>query len=266
MLLDSNLIKAKSYKREQPLILREAKEATAKKKSYSSGAAHVSLTDHYTYYSFGKPIKYEINMIDQYDLTSYLKLLMPYYKSNPKVKTYLHSLLTHKTEKFRFIATVMLAKHNIQIHDSLYTNLSKSPDYRLAFYKALKFIGKESKFDNDYLNQKSLMESAIYASSAISVEDSVEFIKKVLIKNKTDEGYVYFFKNQSSYNDKWYIHYAGIQPTDTAKFEIKTKRKYIEKKAATAYTEEEIDKEVEKLVKELRLIGRSRAAKRNTRY
>jgi uncharacterized protein YbaP (TraB family) len=266
MLLDSNLINPKSYKREQPLILREAKETTTKKKSYSTGADHISLTDYYTYYSFGKPIKYKVNTIDQYDLTSYLKLLMPYYKSNPKVKTYLHSLLTHNTEKFRFIATVILTKHNLEIHDSLYTNLSKSPDYRFAFYKALQFIGKESKFDSNYLDQESLMESAIYASSSISVEDSVKFIKKVLIKNKADEGYVYFFKHQSTYNDKWYIHYAGIQPIDTAQLETKTQRKYIQKKAATAYTEDEINKEVKNLVKELRLIGRSRAAKRNNRH
>lgn len=265
-LLDSNLIKAKSYKREQPLIIREAKEVTSKKKSYSSGAANISLTDYYTYYSFGKPIKYPINIIDQYNLTAYLKLLMPYYESNQKVKKYIHSLLTHKTEKFRFIAAIMLTKYNVQIHDSLYTQLSKSPDYRFAFYKALKFIGKENKFDKEFLNQKSLMESAIYASSAIDAKDSLKFIKKVLIKNKIDEGYIYFFKHQSKYNDKWHIHYSGIQPIDTNKIEIKTRKKYIQKKAAIAYTINDIDKEVENLVKELKLIGRNRAIKKNKMY
>lgn len=266
MLLDSNLIKAKSYKREQPLILREAKEVTATKKSYSTGAEHVSLTDHYKYYSFGKPVKYEINLIDQYSFTSYLKLLMPYYNSNPKVKSYVHSLLTHKKEKFRYISAVILTQHDIQINDSLYTNLSKSPDYRFAFYKSLKFIEKENKFDKDYLNQQSLMESAIYASSSIDAEDSLKFIKKILIKNKSDEGYIFFFKHQSAYNDKWYIHYAGLQPIDTTLINLTTKRKYIETKAATAFNEQEIDKEVEKLIKELKILGRSRAEKQKPRY
>ena len=56
--------------------------------------------------------------------------------------------------------------------------------------------------DKEFLNQKSLMESAIYASSSIDAEDSLKFIKKVLIKNKTDEGYIYFFKHQSKYNHR----------------------------------------------------------------
>lgn len=266
MLLDSNLIKPKSYNREQPLILREAKEITAKKKSYSDGADYVSLTDYYTYYSHGKPVRYKINPIDQYKLTSYLKLLMPYYKSNPKVKSYVHSLLTHKKEKFRFISSIMLTKHNIEIHDSLFTNLSKSPDYRLAFYKALNFIGKSEKFDTLYLSQQSLMESAIYSSSSIDAKDSIQFVKKVFIKNKFDEGYIYFFKHQSSYSDKWYIHYAGLQPSVENEINIKYNRKYVEKKAATAYTEQEISDEIEKLVKELKLLGRTRAEKEKSRY
>ena len=193
-----------------------------------------------------------------------IKLLMPFYKSNTKVKSYVNSLLTHKTEKFRFIATVMLTEYNVEINDSIYTNLSKSPDYRFAFYKALNFIGKESKFDKKYLNQKSLMESAIYASSSINAEDSLKFIKKVFIKNKTDEGYIYFYKHQSIYNDKWYIHYSGIQPIDTNKFEIKTK--YIKKKATTVYNNDEINKEIEVLVKKIKLIGRNRANHRRRTY
>lgn len=266
MLIDSNLINSKSYKREQPLILREAKEATAKKKSYSNGAENISLNDHTIYYSFGKPIKYEINLIDQYSFTAYLKLLMPFYNSNPKVKNYVRSLLTHKKEKFRFISTITLTKHNIAINDSLYSNLSKSPDYRFAFYKALKFINREDKFDQQYLNQQSLMESVLYASSSIDAEDSLKFIKKVLIKNKSDEGYVYFFKHQDSHSDKWYIHYAGLQPINARLFNFSTKKRYIEKKAATVFNEQEIGEEVEKLVKNLKLFGRSRAKKQKSRY
>ena len=265
-LLDSNLIKAKSYKRQQPLILREAKEITANKRNYYKGAANISLKDYSTYYSFGKPIKLKVNIIDQYDLTSYLKLLMPHYKSNLKIKSYINSLLTHKTEKFRFIATVMLTEYNVEIHDSIYRNLSKSPDYRFAFYKALNFIGKESKFDKEYLNQKLLMESAIYASRSINAEDSLKFIKKVFIKNKTDEGYIYFFKHQPTNSHKWYIHYAGIQPIDTNRVEIKTNTKYIQKKVAIAYNNDEINEEVENLVKQLKLIGRNRATKRSDIY
>ena len=110
------------------------------------------------------------------------------------------------------------------------------------------------------------MESAIYASSSINAEDSLKFIKKVLIKNKTDEGYIYFFKHQSTHNQKWYIHYAGIQPIDTNKFEIKTNTKYIQKKAGVAYNNDEINKEVEKLVKKLKLIGRNRATNSSEIY
>jgi hypothetical protein len=265
-LLDSNLIKPKSYKREQPLILREAKEATAKKKGYSSGAAYVSLNDYSTYYSYGKPVRAKRNLIDQYELTTYLKLLMPYYKSNDKIKKYVHSLLTHKKEKYRFISTVMLTKHNIAVPDSMFTNLSKSPDYRFAFYKALKNIGEVSKFDKTYLTQEALMASAIYSASSIDAEDSLQFVKKVYIQNKFDEGYLYFYKHQSTYSDKWYIHYAGLQPKDSTIINDETDKNYIEKKAASAFSEAEIDKEIDKLIKGLKLLGRERAKKNESSY
>lgn len=267
MLLDSNLIKSNSYKREKPLILREAKaEATSSSSSYYSSGSSVKLKDMDYYYSFGEKIYYPINLIDQYDITTFLKLLMPYYKKDKKIQDFMNTLLTHEKEKYRFVSTVMLTDLGVELHDSIYTNLSKSPDYRFAFYKALKFIGKENKFDPEFLSQQSLMESAIYASSSVDEEDSLKFVKKEYIKNKFDEGYVYFYKHQSDYNSKWYIHYAGLQPKDTSKVNTKVNLDYIDVKASSVYTEAEIEEEIEDWVKYLRLLGRERAARKSSSY
>lgn len=268
-LLDSNLIKSSSYKREKPLILREAKaETTSLGNSYysSSSSSSVSLKDMDYYYSFGEKVSYPINLIDQYEISTFLKLLKPYYKKDKKVQKFMNGLLTHEKEKYRFVSAVVLTDLGVEIEDSLYTNLSKSPDYRFAFYKALKFIGKEDKFDTEYLSQQSLMESAIFASSSIDTEDSVKFVSKEYIKNKYDEGYVYFFKHQSDYNSKWYIHYAGLQPKDTTMINPKVDMDYIDRKASSVYTEAEIDQEIEDWVKYLKLIGRERAARKSSSY
>lgn len=266
-LLDSNLIKSSSYKREKPLILREAKASTTTKKTRrrkSDYSSTVKLKDTDFIYSFGKKKEYPISTIDQYTLTQYLKLLMPYYKKDKKVFNYVNSLLSHEDKDYQFVATIMMTKYNLPVHDSLYLSLSKNPDYRFAFYKALKFIGKESKFDQNYLSQEQLMESAIHASSLIDVADSVKFVEKRYIKNKYDEGYVYFFKHQSDYNNKWYVHYAGLQPKDTSQISHKTYLDYIERKASSVYTEAEIKSEIDDWVKYLNLIGRERAASKSS--
>ena len=189
---------------------------------------------------------------------------MPYYKKDKKVSDYVNSLLVHEDMTYRFVATIMLTEINQPVHDSLYLNLSKSPDFRFAFYKALKFIGKEEKFSQDYLSQEQLMESAVSASSSIDEEDSLKFVQKRYIKNKYDEGYVYFFKHQSDHNNKWYIHYAGLQPKDTTQINSKTDLDYIERKASSVYTEHEINKEIDDWVKYLNLIGRERAANKSS--
>ena len=263
MLLDSNLIKSNTYKREKPLILREAKGKTTTRNgsSYSSNYnSSIKLKDTDYIYSFGKKREYPISTIDQYSITQFLKLLAPYYKKDKKVQDYFNGLLSHKDKDYQFVATIILTQNNLPVHDSLYTSLSKSPDYRFAFYKALKFIGKSELFKKEYLSQQQLMESAIYASSSIEAEDSLKFITKKYIKNKYDEGWVYFFKHQSDYSNKWFVHYAGLQPKDTTEISHKTYLDYIERKASSVYLESEIDKEIDDWVKYLNLIGRERAA------
>lgn len=262
-LLDSNLISKNSYKREKPLILREAKGKTTTKKGNSyenTYSSSIKLKDTDYIYSFGKRKEYQISTIDQFSITQFLKLLAPYYSSDNKVQDYFNSLLQHKDKDYQFVSTIILTQNNLPVHDSLYKALSESPDYRFAFYKALKFIGKEQLFDKQYLTQEKLMESAIYASSSIGEKDSLEFVTKKYIKNKFDEGWVYFFKHQSDYSNKWFIHYAGLQPKDTNQVASKTHLDYIERKASSVFIESEIEKEIDDWVKYFNLIGRERAA------
>lgn len=261
-LLENKRIKSSSYKREKPLILREAKSETSEKNSvYSSiPSVSVSLDDNDYYYSFGDRVDYKINLVDQYDITLFLKLLMPYYKKDKKVQNYVNSLINHDNEKYRFVSTIMLTNANVDLQDSIYTNLSESVSYRLAFYKSLKFIGKENKFDTTFLSQQKLMESAILASSSVEQDDSLQFVEKRFIRNKYEEGYVYFFKHQSSYNNKWYISYAGLQPKNIKLVNSDISLDYVNVKAQSVYTESKIIQCINDWVKELELVGRARAS------
>ena len=266
LLLDSNLIKSSSYKKEKALILRAAKGYTSEKKSKreSSYSTSIKLKDTDYSYRFGIKKDFSISTIDQFSITQFLKLLMPYYKKNQKVSNYVNSLLQHNDKDYKFVTTVLLTQYNVSVHDSIYSDLSRDPNYRFAFFKALKFIGKESFFDSTYLSQQNLMESAILSSSSLNIKDSVKFVEKRYINNKYDVGYVYFFKHRSDYNDKWYIHYAGLQPKDSTMFNEKTNLDYIERKASSAYSEEEIKEEINSWVKHFNLIGRERATTKSS--
>tara|TARA_B100000683_G_scaffold209850_1_gene204244 strand:+ start:5793 stop:9443 length:3651 start_codon:yes stop_codon:yes gene_type:complete len=264
MLLDSNLVNANSYKKQKALVLRTAKSYSAEKKSKRSYRSSIKLKDTDYSYSFGKKREYAISPIDQFNITAFLKLLMPYYTKDQKVKAYINSLLDHQDKDYQFVATVLLTQYNIPLHDSVYVSLSKNPTYRFAFYKALNFIDKAHYFDSTYLSQKDMMESVILSSSSINVEDSVAFVERRYIKNKYEEGYVYFFKHQSNYNHKWYLHYAGLQPKDSTVINPKTNFDYIERKASVLYSEADIKNEIDDWVKHLNLIGRERAASKSS--
>ena len=126
--------------------------------------------------------------------------------------------------------------------------------------KSLKFIGKENKFDTTFLSQQKLMESAILASSSVEQDDSLQFVEKRFIRNKYEEGYVYFFKHQSSYNNKWYISYAGLQPKNIKLVNSDISLDYVNVKAQSVYTESKIIQCINDWVKELELVGRARAS------
>jgi hypothetical protein len=72
-----------------------------------------------------------------------------------------------------------------------------------------------------------------------------------------------FFKHQSIKNNKWHLHFAGLQPKDSSIINPETNLDYIKRKASSVFLEDELQKEIEDWVKHLNLIGRERAVSKS---
>jgi len=258
-MMDSSFIKAKSYKKMKPLILRKAKSLVQKKSSYES---RIKLSGKDYYYSNGKRVDHTTFIIDQFSVTKYMKLLAPYHKKDKSVQKFFDKIFQSDNNRKRFIATVIFKQNNLHVPDSVMKVLTTSETYQYPLYRDLSLLNKSSYFDSVGLHQEKMAKSILYAgSSAIDEEeDSITFVKSVQFKESENKGHLYFFKNESSYGSKWYIHYAGIMLMDTSKIDTDINFDFIDRKI-TVYNEKDIDEEINKIVAELYLRDRKRARK-----
>lgn len=258
-MLDSNHIKGKSYKKMRPLILREAKSLVQKKSSYESS---MKLSGRDYYYKSGERVNYNTFIIDQFSVTKYMKLLAPFYENDKSVRRFFDKIFQSDNNRKRFIASVVLMQNNLNVPDSVIEVLSTSETYQYPLYRELITLKKLSLFDGSTVSHEKMAKSILYAgSSAIDEEeDSINYVKSVQFKESENEGKLYFYKSESSYGSKWYIHYAGIMSADTTKINSKIDFDFIDRKI-TVYNEKDIDEEINKIVAELYLRNRKRAKK-----
>ncbi|MFT6715867.1 MAG: hypothetical protein ACJA0Q_000496 [Saprospiraceae bacterium] len=258
-MMDSSLIKAKSYKKMKPLILRKAKSLVQKKSSYDSS---VKLSGRDYFYKNGKRVDHNSFIIDQFSVTKYLKLLAPYYEKDKSVHKFFDKIFQSDNNRKRFITTVIFTQNKLNVPDSVMKVLSTSQTYQYPLYKELSTLNKTSLFDESLLSQEKMAKSILYAGSTSidEEEDSITFVKSIQFTESESKGNLYFYKSESSYGSKWYIHYAGIMSLDTTEISTDIDFDFIDRKI-TVYNEKDIDKEINKIVAELYLRNRKRARK-----
>lgn len=258
-MMDSAFLKPKSYSKIKPLILRKAKSLVQKTSSYPGS---IGLKGNDYYYSNSNKVEHKTFLIDQFDLTKYLKLLAPYYDEDKSVKKFFHKIFQSDNDKNRYIATVIFYQNNLDVPDSVLNVLKTSELFQFPLYKDLSMLNKAGIFQKDQLSQEAMARSILYAgSSAIEPkEDSITFIRPVKFKENDNQGNIYFYKSESNYGNKWYIHFAGIMSLDTTAINTEVDFDFVDRKI-TVYNEKDIDKEIKKLVADLYLRNRKRARK-----
>jgi uncharacterized protein YbaP (TraB family) len=259
VLLDSNFIRFKHYKKKKPLILREAKAAIQSSKYEYDSSMDLDISDYK--YKFGEKITYEVNIANQFKLFTYLNLLMPYYRSDKDVQKFVTRTFQQGEYKAKMVTAIACAKYDIAIPDSILKRLSADEQHCFAYYTGLKQLNKlEKYFNQEDIDQTKFMASLIHMeSSSIDVEeDSLQFVKKVQFKDKKGEGYIYFFKSKKKNENGHYLHYAGLQPLDGKTIEIKLDKDFRDDRISV-YTEKELEEEISKIIKFLHLRHRKRA-------
>ena len=72
---------------------------------------------------------------------------------------------------------------------------------------------------------------------------------------KNGPGYIYFFKSKIGNDKGWNLDCVGVQPVDQTKFEIEPM--FVDY-GSVILDEEDLEKKIEKIVKNIELLGRQR--------
>lgn len=183
----------------------------------------------------------------------YAVLLTPYY-SDPSVKKFYDRILRSKNPELKSNTVLTMLYSDLPVPDSVITSLQKNRETRYDFTESMMEIGLDSLLDTNYYNQLSLAEGALY-SRDYEEEDSIVFLKKVLVETPDTSGYVYFFKSKIGSDKGWSLDCTGLQPLDTTEIAIDPMFVYF---GDIILDDADMEEQIEEIISNLSLYGRSR--------
>jgi uncharacterized protein YbaP (TraB family) len=190
----------------------------------------------------------DLDRYNRHVLVSYAYVLSPFYKTDEKTKQFFTKLSKIKTQNIAMPVTINLLKHDIVLNDTLVSFYSKNKFTRAFFYSELEKEKLTEKFDQNYLSQKSLIESVLMSQRQLnsfynyekdkSKKDSLTLIKIKEAGNRYQKGKIYIYKNIRNKNEdeQWSAVFVNDSKDPiTSRIEVVNTTYYID----TRKTEEE---------------------------
>lgn len=244
--IDSNYIKIADFENIYSKIYfdarREQKKLSASDEKLANKKQNEDDDDDESYNYYYKGYDNDIN-----DITTYNKLLLPFWDKNASVQSFLNKNLQFKKTSIKFATAKLLAKYKKPVADSVWASIAEDEKYRLDVYNYFKENTKLHLFPKQYVTQE-LMAKLILQSSR--KKDSLEFLNKsytATIKSKT--GMVYFFKYKNGEKDvDWKIALTGLQPIN--KNEINSDETLVEHSDKILKTNIPLEEQLTKFLKE----------------
>jgi len=165
-------------------------------------------------------------------LVNFAYILSPFYKTDEKTKQFFAKISKIKAQNIAMPVAITLIKQNIVINDTLVEFYSKNKITRAFFYSELEKEKQTEKFDKNYLNQNSLVESVLssrkqlnnfYTYENKNKKDSLILIKIVDAHNKYQKGKLYIYKGSKSRSEdeQWSAAFVNnSKDTITSKMEV----------------------------------------------
>lgn len=254
-----DVIPASKYATQLPVILVDANNelkryntssSKAKTSNYDEAAAMAAAEELAA--MFAQKLEEEVNpspkkVYPKYFemIENYAVVLAPYYATNNGAKQYFDKLWKIKHEKTLLNITLIAAKNKIAVNDTLWKFFSNNAKTKLKLFKELGNLKMLEKFDQSKLSQEDFCKTGIeeeitmydysYDDDNSSLKekvkpDSIVFIRKEPVKNKKEEGNLYFFERTDNKNKTKSLAYAFVKKGDkvTANFEVLDTKHVIE--------------------------------------
>ncbi len=194
---------------------------------------------------------------DQFKIYCYVSLLSPFYKSDPDVKKFIDKTLRTKQNILKAYTATAMLKKGIPVNDTLWPYLAAEGSTRYWLYRILEKDKRLDKFDTLKYNQKELVISMLYGENEDFKKDTLVLLDKLATATSKHKGYVYVFKSRPLDKKIWKMSYIGIMPDMAARVNYKPE---VIRKNFSYESEKQMKKELEEMLKKLRIDGRKRAS------
>ena len=189
------------------------------------------------------------------NLLDYYSVILSNFYDDPAVVKYFNKINKSNDEGLIYRTSLTLAKNNLPVPDSIWTNLLENRQWRYFTVKQLQKLEQANKLDTAFTSQLKIAEGCLYQYEFKEKEDSIKYISKTLVNTKNGPGYIYFFKSKIGNDKGWNLDCVGVQPVDQTKFEIEPM--FVDY-GSVILDEEDLEKKIEKIVKNIELLGRQR--------
>lgn len=152
-----------------------------------------------------KNTKYKevLNLNNQPLVVNFAHILMPFYKSDEKVKLYIDKVAKIRNEQIALPMFILLKKNGITLNDTLANYYSTNTATRAYFFGELERENLQDVFSKPYASQLKIVESVLKSYNLVKnyssydsdkAKDSLIFYKEVKAKNKYESGDLFFYK------------------------------------------------------------------------
>ncbi len=221
-MIDSGIVKPKDYEAYFSKFLIEAKQELRKQ----------SIAEKKKSIEKAEESKIETKAISYFDdeaemdkgnanLNLYATLLLPFWDSNPGVKSVIQQMLRSNDNRLKYNTLLLLIDNKKPYPDSLLKYFAGLEEYRYELYVALKKRNDLSQFPNLYNNHLDLGKSALIEKVTYSKPDSIIYLDRLKATFYGKNGFIYFYQYKIKKDDvNWKLATVGLVPENPAEFEF----------------------------------------------
>jgi hypothetical protein len=185
----------------------------------------------------------------------YYALMCGFKKNGDKgVNQFFDEIYRIKNKKFLVEAEIIHHKLGMPVDTAKINEVTADLEYQIWAYNRLNKNDMLEYFTPG-ITQEDMAFASLYNFGYDEEKDTAFFVKKVLIDNGSDKGYIYFFKRKTEKDKNYMIDYIGLQPIDEKEFktlDLETK------KGLSIRNDEEMELTIDKTIEIFELDNRKR--------
>ncbi|HUM65602.1 MAG TPA: hypothetical protein PLV32_07155, partial [Chitinophagaceae bacterium] len=156
-------------------------------------------------------------------LDLYTVLLMPYWDSNPTVKTFFNQVFSTNDRRLKYNTMMLMLRNQKPFNDSLINYFAVMDEYRYGLFTDLEKLGKQNLFPAKVKGHVEMAKSRLLYESWSEKPDSLLFLEKLPATVRNEKGYIYFFKYKSKKDDAfWKLASVGLVPDQPGVYKYKS--------------------------------------------